>query len=248
MQKLNDDFLKKHDFIITFGLYDKNIMSDVCLYPFLDSKCKFYIRYEVGTEEGVSALLLYELLNNTKDSNIKDDISNLDYGYLSAETNIGEEELLELKLILKNKRKPLILIGNDILLHQKSKNIIKMLETIKALSNIDIVILQENSIIPINKAVNKIDTISTLPENNGCIIYIDNNTASHSTLKISNEFAKAWNLQDNAKVNILFDDLSLKAICKIDSSFGGVIGIFNYTKKLECNYRFKKVSIRQEVI
>ena len=84
--------LKNYDFIITLGFYNPALLShcNVCFYPFLDCEADFYVRYEVGTEEGVVALLLYEFADKGADSRLESFINALDYGYLSAESNVSE--------------------------------------------------------------------------------------------------------------------------------------------------------------
>ncbi|MDE6886842.1 MAG: hypothetical protein K2P17_07385 [Helicobacteraceae bacterium] len=242
--KFSDDFLKQYDFIITLGVYAKDLESDVCLLPFLDSKTKTYIRYEVGTEEGVSALFLYEFY---KGNLLKDFIDELDYGYLTSETNISEEEMLLLKNTLKSKNNPLLIIGNDFYLHKRSKNILDMFANLidNSILNISFLSLDKKEVYQIQKQEKLLETLETLPENNGCVIYLDSKLEQDSTLLISNEFAKAWKLQDKDKISIYFDDNQIDCSCKIDNNFGGVIGILNLANELDCAYRYKQAKIKK---
>lgn len=236
---LDNNFLKNYDFIVTFGLYLKDLKSNVCLNPFLDTKTDFYIRYEVGNEEGVAALLLCEI---GKD-NCTAFTQELDYGYLSAESNVSKEELVELKNLLKQAKKPILLVGSDIYFHKMANNILQIL----AMLDLDVFITSKDK----SKAY-KLKSLQTMPDStielgecNGCIIYIDNtnDTKDEYVLKISNEFAKAWKLQDDEKIKISFENHTFNGVSKMDSSFGGVIGILQ--AGIDEIYPYKKVVIKK---
>lgn len=222
-----------NDFIITLGLYDPKLKCDVCLYPFLDCKADFYIRYEVGTEEGVVALLLYELAR--RDSALTSFINSLDYGYLSAETNISEEELLKLKNALLVAKNPLLIIGDDILTHPRKANILNMLSALKAHSKLEIKCehLSQNY---------ALEAIAELPEYNGCVIYL--NHSAKNELKISSEFARAWRLSDNDKISFKVDDKIINTSCKLDKNFSGIIGILEQSTQ-STGYKFKTIAINK---
>lgn len=241
---IDNNFLSKYDFIITLGAYIKDFKSDICIHPFLDSNTNLYIRYEAGTEEGVSALFLYDFYKGDK---LNKFISELDYGYLTSETNISEEEMSHLQAIINQSKNPLLLIGSDFYINNKSNNIINILSYIAEDSNINILLLSQNkkSIYRLNNINKSLENINHLPENNGCIIYLDYEITSCATLKISNEFSKVWKLQDKDMIEISFDDFKINAQCILDETFGGVIGILNYTKILNCGYRYKQVSVKK---
>jgi len=100
------------------------------------------MKYEVGTEEGVMALLAYAIL---KDADLDDDerefFDDLDLGYIGAETNIGEEELsLMMKSFSRAKNRTLI-IGNDLIAHERSGNIAKLAALIEKYSEFSLVIV-----------------------------------------------------------------------------------------------------------
>lgn len=100
------------------------------------------MKYEVGTEEGVMALLAYAIL---KDADLADDerafFDDLDLGHIGAETNIGEEELsLMMKSFSRAKNRTLI-IGNDLIAHERSNNIAKLAALIEKYSEFSLVIV-----------------------------------------------------------------------------------------------------------
>jgi NADH-quinone oxidoreductase subunit G len=101
-----------------------------------------FLKYEVGTEEGVVALLAKYLL---RDADLSDEekkyFEALDDGYLSAESNIGEDELeLMMKSLARTKNRVLI-IGNDIMAHKEAKNIAKLVAMIEKYSDFSILVV-----------------------------------------------------------------------------------------------------------
>ncbi|MGX3012074.1 hypothetical protein ACWIUD_11065 [Helicobacter sp. 23-1044] len=249
--------LKNYDFIITLGFYSPALLSkcNVCFYPFLDCEADLYVRYEVGTEEGVVALLLYEFADISADSKLREFINALDYGYLSAESNVSEEELSEIKNQIRTHKKPLLLVGDDISHHAQKSNILNMLSALKSHSNLE-VICAEN--LPSDFVLN---LPTNLPEYNGCVIFVaqDSNAVSREssadskqdshesntnpTLKISREFARAWGLSDLQEIRFALDSQEICATCKIDKDFGGVIGVFGGAESK--SYPFKTIAIQR---
>lgn len=88
-----------------------SVMEDIDLMDSVD----LFSRYEAGSEEGVVAILAKEFLKDADlPKEIRDYFNDLDEGYISAETNIGEEEVEELYTRIQNASKPLIIFGKDI--------------------------------------------------------------------------------------------------------------------------------------
>jgi NADH-quinone oxidoreductase subunit G len=86
-----------------------------------------FVKYEVGTEEGVLALLAQALLadvemNKTTDAFLAD----LDDGYLSAESNVGEEELARIKKQFKRAKTKTLVLGSDLFAHPRAQNIARL--------------------------------------------------------------------------------------------------------------------------
>jgi len=99
-----------------------------------------FIKYEVGSEEGVTALLAKTLIDSD-DENIKNYLDDLDIGNLSAESNIGEEELEALLKSLRKKSGFSLIVGSDLYNHPKAKNIAKLLGLIEVHTNFKILIV-----------------------------------------------------------------------------------------------------------
>jgi len=88
----------------------------------------FQSRYEAGSEEGVLAILAKGLLNDKQiDTKTKEFFENLDEGYLSAECNIGEEEIEDLNILYKKSKNPIIVIGHDLYNHPRAKNLANLI-------------------------------------------------------------------------------------------------------------------------
>lgn len=243
------DKINKYDLIITLGFYNPALLPkcDICFYPFLDCKTNFYIRYEVGTEEGVVALFLYEFAKNCTNPQLRDFINALDYGYLSAETNVSEEEFAELKNKVQTYKNPLLLVGSDISYHSQKNNILNMLSALRVYSNFEILC---EEVLPKDFTLNP---VANLPEHNGCVIFIadssDSSKVSNSTptLKISKEFARAWHLNDKQEIRFMLDSKEIHTICNLDENFGGIIGILHGAQDLNQSYPFKNIVINTAI-
>ena len=101
-----------------------------------------FSKYEVGTEEGVVALLAKTLLEGaTLSAQTKKFFDDLDMGYLCAESNIGEEEFaLIAKAGIRSKKKTLVL-GQDLYLHDKAVNIAKLAGLVQRYTDVNIVMV-----------------------------------------------------------------------------------------------------------
>lgn len=237
------DKIRAHDFIITLGFYNPALLPkcDMCFYPFFDCEADSYVRYEVGTEEGVLALFLYEFAKNSADCLIQNFINALDYGYLSAETNVSEEEFIKLKNLISTCQNPLLIIGTDIAHHAQKSNILNIISALKAHSNLEILC---DEVLPQNFALNQ---ITSLPEHNGCVIFVAHdsrqNISQTPTLKISREFARAWRLSDRQEIRFTLDSQNIRAICDLSADFSGIIGILHGANGLKPSYPFKNITI-----
>ncbi len=260
------DKIKNYDFIITLGFYNPTLLPkcNANFYPFLDCKTDLYVRYEVGTEEGVVALFLYEFVGNNADSKLQSFINALDYGYLSAESNVSAEEFAELKTLMQKSKKPLLLVGRDISTHPQKENILNMLSALRQHSHLEI--LCEGDSLPQGFTL---ESPQNLPEHNGCVIFVDyfnsdsaqdsqdlhdsqdsqDSQDSHDsrripTLKISREFARAWRLSDKQEIRFALDSREIRAICDLSENFSGIIGILRGAKGLNPSYPFKTIAIQ----
>ena len=237
--------LDEYNCIITFGFYNKEFKSDICLHPFLDSNTNFYVRYECGTEEGVSALLLIKQEENKKEKipSLENFLNEIDSSYICSETNISQYDLDEIYANMEDK-KSILIFGDDVLLNKRSKQILKILQML----DIDVAFLSfdlKKLAFLKKQNNNSLDSIPILPSNDGCIAYLNLNSGDENILKCSNQFTKVWKIEDGNKLEISFDNLKFNAICKRDNEFGGVVSILTLTKKIFCEYRYKKITLRR---
>ena len=101
-----------------------------------------FMKYEVGTEEGVLALLAHVILADADlDENEREFFDDLDLGYIYAETNIGEEELSDMINSFTRAKNRVLIIGNDLIAHERSDNIAKLAALIEKYSSFSLVIV-----------------------------------------------------------------------------------------------------------
>jgi len=87
-----------------------------------------FIKNEVGSEEGVAALLAEVLLRDAPLSeSARAFLNDLDIGQLSAESNVGEEELETLKASLQKRHGFSLIVGTDVYAHPRAKEIAKII-------------------------------------------------------------------------------------------------------------------------
>ncbi len=100
------------------------------------------MKYEVGTEEGVLALLANEIL---KDADLPEEVksyfNDLDFGYLDAESNIGDEELSFMSKSFTRAENKVLIVGSDLFAHDRSENIAKFCAMIEKYSEYSLVVV-----------------------------------------------------------------------------------------------------------
>lgn len=100
------------------------------------------MKYEVGTEEGVMALLAHEILKDADlDEGEREFFNDLDFGYICAETNIGEEELSFMTRSFARASRRTLIIGNDLIAHERALNIAKLAALIEKYSDFSLVVV-----------------------------------------------------------------------------------------------------------
>ena len=106
----------------------------------LQNKYSQFVKYEAGSEDGVIALLASYLISNLPDEQ-KAYFDDLDIGYLSGETSIGEEEFESInKKFIRRKNKTLV-IGSDIYGHKNASNIAKLIGLIEVNTDFNVVLI-----------------------------------------------------------------------------------------------------------
>jgi NADH-quinone oxidoreductase subunit G len=101
------------------------------MHPVEDDKFKNivsqFIKYEVGSEEGVLAMICETLLSDESKAKYKAFFDEIDMGYLGGESNVNESELELLKTKMMRKKSPAIIVGEDLISHPRAENIAKLI-------------------------------------------------------------------------------------------------------------------------
>ena len=101
-----------------------------------------YIKYEVGSEEGVAALLAATLLSDKAlPASLAEVLDDLDIGNLSAESNVGEEELEALQKSLWKKEGFTLIVGADLYNHPEAENIARFIAAIERYGDFKVLIV-----------------------------------------------------------------------------------------------------------
>ena len=106
----------------------------------LQNKYTQFVKYEAGSEEGVLALLTSYLIQDMPEEN-KAYFNDLDIGYLSGESSVGEEELELLVKRFKTKKNKTLIIGEDLYGHPQAANIAKLVGLIDRCTDFEVVLI-----------------------------------------------------------------------------------------------------------
>ncbi len=252
------------DFIISFGTFveekelknsivesvKKNSAKFIYMHPVdnfdLKSSYTQLIKYEVGSEEGICALLLNSFASNY-DENIKNYIDDLDLGYISAESSAGEEEFEEAFENSENSKFKTLIIGNDLVNHERIENIVKFLAIIKKYSDLNLVVLDKTLEQKIDTCTDfELEEIEELKSYNGTLTYsiIDEDNFD---LIASQTFANIAKVSNEDKVYIISKDEKIIKTLKIDEKLHGTIAILKIKadENTFCGYRYKQVKIQK---
>jgi NADH-quinone oxidoreductase subunit G len=101
-----------------------------------------FMKYEAGSEEGVLALIANELLAGVDvDEETKAFLENLDLGNLSAESNVGDDELKFMKKSFTRAKNKVLVVGSDVLAHERNENIAKLAALIEKYTEFSLVVV-----------------------------------------------------------------------------------------------------------
>lgn len=203
-----------------------------------NEKIDFFGKYEVGSEEGVLSLLL-EFSTIKTDKGIEDFLNELDIGYISAESNLGEEEIQELAKRLKNSN-AYIVICEDLEHHVNAENIAKLLSMLAYYGNYKIIYEKLDKEIKSDKVTiaHKIDELNSF---DGAVVYFTNQQLDG--MLGSSQFALANRLNDGDMVLIKTKNGEQKRRFKISKELKGTIGLLQikHTKNTYA-YEVSKIS------
>ncbi len=104
-----------------------------------------FVKYEVGTEEGVIAMLAKTLLENSDlNEETRSFFDGLDEGYLCAESNVGDEEYTRIAKSFARAKCKTLVIGSDLLNHKRSANIARLCAMVETYSEFSVVVVPSN--------------------------------------------------------------------------------------------------------
>jgi NADH-quinone oxidoreductase subunit F len=262
------EIIAKSDYIITFGSFlasDNEIIKDSIIQAIAKNSAEFIymhpvdnvdlrvyysqiIKYEVGSEEGITALLLDTFIRHTS-STVQEYINDLDIGYISAESSAGEEEFEEALEKLADKEEAVLIVGRDIVNHPRVENIIKMLSVLNKYSKLTVLALDETVQSAIQKCVEELDEIEELASYNGTVIYTTFEKENEGKLIGSESFARVAKVSNKDKVFINFNNEKIKKDFVIDKDLYGMVALCALNSEdstsLSQGYRFKQVKIEK---
>lgn len=261
------ELIAKSDFIISIGsmLADNkedirnNVIESIAktnakftyMHPIDNINMKLYytqfIKYEVGSEEGICALILDTFVKEC-DEKTRKFIDDLDLGYISAESSAGEEEFEEAYENYLEAENKLLIIGDDLLEHKRIENIIKLLALIKKYTSFELIVLNEDLEKKINSCINfDLEEIEELKSFNGTVVYKLIEDDKTDELTASKTFANIAKVANNDEVYINFKDEKVKKTLKVDDTLNGTIAILRVKNSDDIfnGYRYKQVKIEK---
>lgn len=253
----NIQLLKQSDFVISFATFltcNEEIYSSISqnaklvyMHPIdnkaLKSRYEQFIKYEVGSEEGICALLLYTFVKNSNDF-VSSYIDDLDLGYICAESNAGEEEFEEVFEKYLNAKTKSLIIGEDLLLHERVGNIVKFLAIIKKFTDFNLIFTNEDLASLVNSCSNfDLEDVYELKSFNGTLVYKIEGESNF--LKASQTFANIAKVKDGEKIIISLPNEKIEKIFKVDKDLNGTISILQTNENILNGYKFKQVKIEK---
>ena len=208
-----------------------------------------FMKYEVGTEEGVMALLVHELLQNRDiDDETKAFLDDLDLGYLEAESNVGDDELKLMTKSFQRAQKHVLIIGSDVFAHKRAKNIAKLAALIEKYTEFSLLIIPTE----VNTAGVALTCKLDTDENIGNIVaYNAEGDFIMSSLKDSDLAMPALNQVEGTVVNIDNQVLPLNVALPFEgytlNDIANALGLkkentIDYTKELDRSKGFKAIA------
>jgi len=261
----NKELILKSDFILSFGTMlednqtkndilesiEKNDSKFIYMHPIdnvqLKSSYSQFIKYEVGSEEGICALLLATFVKESDEETNKY-INDLDLGYISAESSAGEEEFEEAYEKYLDAKNRVLIIGNDLIEHEKIENIIKLLALIKKYTNFELIVLDGDLDNKINSCEDfDLEEIEELKSFNGTLIYKLIEDGINDELIASKTFANIAKVSNGNEVYVNFKNEKMRKILKVDDTLNGTIAILRVKNSddIFSGYRYKQVKIEK---
>ncbi|MDR1008269.1 MAG: NADH-ubiquinone oxidoreductase subunit E family protein [Campylobacteraceae bacterium] len=198
-----------------------------------------HIKYEVGSEGGVLALIAKVFLKDVQiPQDVKDYLDKLDDGYLSAESNVGEEEMEEIKEAMSDGTMS-FLFGRDLYHHPDADLIAALTALISRFIPLKVSVLDEIEL-KVKPKMLLPPPINELKSFDGTIVYFYDSDEASPKLYGSSQFAIAAKLKDGDEVSIETSNSVYKSLFFIDTNMKGMVAILGINKN---GYRYEAVKV-----
>jgi len=217
-------------------------MEDQALIP----KSSFFSRYEVGSEEGIFALLSKSFLKDvTLPAPIQNYFEELDEGYISAESNLGEEEIEEIESLYQEAKNVLLVLGDDVIRHPRASNIAHLSGLIARYGKAKLCVVgaTPEEIVEANTQ-SVLAEIADLKSFDGVVVYqcpTMSKEEEHSLIG-SAQFQMAAKVQSGDKINVTINQEVYPRTFVRDDSLKGVIALMPCAKA-DSSYPYHVVKI-----
>ena len=212
----------------------------------LGEQITFFSRYEAGSEEGVFALLAKALLSNvTLPQSLQAYFENLDDGYLSAESNIGEEEIEEIQFIYEQNARVVLVLGDDLYTHPQAKNIAHLAGLLASFGKAKILLSREDEWVTTNNNEILPKEVAPLKSFDGVVVYRCPalNTEEESFLTGSLQFQMAAKVQHGDKIQVVINQAMYPRTFVLDESLKGTIALMPCAQNEDISYRYNVAKI-----
>lgn len=206
----------------------------------------FFSRYEVGSEEGIFALLAKSFLTQSKlPEAIKNYFEALDEGYISAESNLGEEEIEEIEALYQEAQNVLIVLGDDLVSHPRATHIAHLAGLIATYGKAKLCVVGATpEMISEVKNETVLEDVEDIKSFDGVVIYqcpvIKSN--EENLLIGSAQFQMAAKVQNGDKITVAINQEVYPRTFVRDDSLKGVIALMPCAKA-DSSYPYHVVKI-----
>lgn len=212
----------------------------------LVEKSTFFSRYEVGAEEGVLALLAKSFLLHVKlPEAIQSYFEELDEGYISAESNLGEEEIEEIEALYKEAKNVLLVLGDDLVCHPRASHIAHLAGVIAKYGKAKLLVVGATpEAIVESKRETVLEEIADLKSYDGVVVYQCPVTKEdeENFLIGSTQFQMAAKVQNGDKISVAINQEVYPRTFVRDDSLKGVIALMPCAKA-DSSYPYHVVKI-----
>ncbi|WP_263832306.1 hypothetical protein [Sulfurospirillum oryzae] len=212
----------------------------------LVEKSAFFSRYEVGAEEGVLALLAKSFLLHVKlPEAIKNYFEELDEGYISAESNLGEEEIEEIEALYEEATNVLLVLGDDVIRHSRAANIAHLAGLIAKHGKAKLLVVGSTpEMMVASKQERVLEEIADLKSYDGVVVYQCPmiSKEEENFLIGSAQFQMAAKVQNGDKITVAINQEVYPRTFVRDDSLKGVIALMPCAKA-DSSYPYHVVKI-----